>query len=306
VFKSLTNSPPTWSDSNDANLTNTANVQALAIDPSFPNTVYAGTNTDGVFRSIDGGASWLQRVTGLSNSDVQALAIDPDVTTTLYAGTNGGGVFKSENRGDSWTAVNTGLTNFNVQTFAIDSVDTDIIYAGTDFGSLFISMDGGDNWSAISGDISGANVLSLAVDPDTTTTLYAGTAGEGLFKLTERGEPSGGSGGGASCFIATAAYGSSIEWQVKLLGEFRDRFLLISSVGKGFVNFYYIYSPPIAKFVAKHESARFIVRLSLLPAVGFSWMALNFGPGATLTLVFLLIAVASVATVVLAKRVRLR
>jgi photosystem II stability/assembly factor-like uncharacterized protein len=106
-----------------------------------------------------------------------------------------------------------------VQTLAIDSVDTDIIYAGTDFGSLFISLDGGANWSAIGGAISGANVLSLAIDPATTTTLYAGTAGEGLFFLTERGEPSGGSGGGGggSCFIATAANGSPMARQFKLL-----------------------------------------------------------------------------------------
>jgi photosystem II stability/assembly factor-like uncharacterized protein len=141
----------------------------------------------------------------------------------VYAGTNGGGVFKSTNGGSSWTAVNgvapNDLTNLNVQTLAIDSVDTDIIYAGTDFGSLFISMDGGANWSAIGGAISGANVLSLAIDPATTTTLYAGTAGEGLFFLTERGEPSGGSGGGGggSCFIATAAYGSSMAWKFQPL-----------------------------------------------------------------------------------------
>ncbi len=120
-------------------------------------------------------------------------------------------MFKSTNGGGNWTAVNNGLTNPNVQTLAIDRIDTDIIYAGTDFGSLFISMDGGANWSAIGGAISGADVLSLAIDPATTTTLYAGTAGEGLFFLTERGEPSDGSGGGggASCFIATAANGSS-------------------------------------------------------------------------------------------------
>jgi photosystem II stability/assembly factor-like uncharacterized protein len=115
-----------------------------------------------------------------------------------------------------------------VQTLAIDRVDTDIIYAGTDFGSLFISMDGGANWSAIGGAISGADVLSLAIDPATTTTLYAGTAGEGLFFLTERGEPSDGSGGGGggSCFIDTAAHGSAMESQVNLFRQFRDLFLL--------------------------------------------------------------------------------
>jgi hypothetical protein len=217
-------------------------------------------------------------------------------------------VFKSTNGGTDWIAVNNGLTNPNVQTLAIDSVDTDIIYAGTDFGSLFISMDGGASWSAIGGEISGANVLSLAIDPATTTTLYAGTAGEGLFFLTERGESSGGSGGGGggTCFIATAANGSPMAQQVQLLRGFRDRFLLKNGLGRSFVNLYYTYSPPIAKFIAGNGVARLIVRWGLLPVVGLSWMALNVSLGATIALVFLLLAVASVATVVLAKRVRLR
>ena len=175
-----------------------------------------------MFKSKDGAGSWAAVNNGTLPNDsvVQALAIDPDITQTVYAGTNGGGVFKSTDGGGNWTAVNNGLTNLNVQTLAIDFVDTEIIYAGTDYGSLFISMDGGANWSAIGGAISGANVLSLAIDPATTTTLYAGTAGEGLFFLTERGEPSGGSGGGggASCFIATAAHGSPMAPRALHLG----------------------------------------------------------------------------------------
>ena len=39
--------------------TTNAFVNALAIDPSAPDTVYAGTEGGGVFKSTDGGASWL-------------------------------------------------------------------------------------------------------------------------------------------------------------------------------------------------------------------------------------------------------
>jgi subtilisin family serine protease len=85
------------------------------------------------------------------------------------------------------------------------------------------------------------------------------------------------SGGGGGCFIATAAYGSPMQPYVKILRKFRDRFLLDSIVGKAFIDFYYKYSPPIADFIAKHADLRKIVRISLLPAVGMSWLALKFG-----------------------------
>ena len=87
----------------------------------------------------------------------------------------------------------------------------------------------------------------------------------------------GGGGGGGGCFIATAAYGSSMAPHVKLFREFRDRFLLHNKIGNLFVKLYYNYSPPIAEFIAKHANVRLIVRLSLLPLVGMSWVALNYG-----------------------------
>src|SRR5262249_39290913 len=49
---------------------------AIALDPATPTTVFAGTLDDGVWRSIDGAASWSTTNTGLANTTVQALAID--------------------------------------------------------------------------------------------------------------------------------------------------------------------------------------------------------------------------------------
>jgi hypothetical protein len=93
-----------------------------------------------------------------------------------------------------------------------------------------------------------------------------------------------GGGGGGGCFIATAAYGSPMAPHVNILREFRDRFLLKSSIGKAFVNFYYKYSPPIADFIAEHANMRAIVRVSLLPVVGMSWLAMKIGPVSTIAL----------------------
>ena len=64
----------------------------------------------------------------------------------------------------------------------------------------------------------------------------------------------GGGGGGGGCFIATAAYGSPMQPYVKVLHEFRDRFLLVNTVGKGFVRLYNTYSPPVANLIADNDS----------------------------------------------------
>ncbi|UCD32646.1 MAG: SBBP repeat-containing protein, partial [Desulfobacterales bacterium] len=92
---------------------------------------------------------------------------------------------------------------------------------------------------------------------------------------------------GASCFVATAAYGSAMAPHVNLLREFRDRFLLTNNIGKAFVAFYYKHSPDLAGVIEKHANLKAAMRISLLPIVGASWVALKFGPIATMAILIL-------------------
>jgi len=69
------------------------------------------------------------------------------------------------------------------------------------------------------------------------------------------------------CFIATAAYGSYLDPHVDALRHFRDNVLLHSTGGIWFVNQYYRHSPPIAAFIAGHDSLRYCTRLVLTPLV---------------------------------------
>ena len=84
---------------------------ALAIDPSNPSTLYAGTDYAGVFKSTNGGGTWNPINSGLSDGYVNALAIDPGNSNIVYAGTLLGGVFKSTNGGDTWNPINSGMTS---------------------------------------------------------------------------------------------------------------------------------------------------------------------------------------------------
>jgi hypothetical protein len=58
-----------------------APIHAIAIDPSNPKIVYAGTETganDGIHRSAGGGATWMRYLHGLpENFRIQALVVDP-------------------------------------------------------------------------------------------------------------------------------------------------------------------------------------------------------------------------------------
>lgn len=71
-------------------------VNALAIDPQTPTTLYLGTREwpgqvhGGVFKSIDGGNTWHAMNAGLTDFNIIALAIDPKAPSTVYATTPNG------------------------------------------------------------------------------------------------------------------------------------------------------------------------------------------------------------------------
>ena len=106
---------------------------------------------------------------------------------------------------------------------------------------------------------------------------------------------------GGGCFIATAAYGSSAEPHVKVLRDFRDRFLLTTSAGIAVVDLYYTHSPPVADLIARHDTVSSVMRWSLLPIV-----ALQLGPTASIALFVLLFALMSITAVLVFRRMVVR
>jgi len=85
-----------------------ANVRALWVDPQEPSRVLAGPAGGGLFRSLDGGATWTRLGNALQNQNVDVLHYDA-ASGALYAGTPLG-CYRSTNRGDDWTQLNEGLT----------------------------------------------------------------------------------------------------------------------------------------------------------------------------------------------------
>lgn len=69
------------------------------------------------------------------------------------------------------------------------------------------------------------------------------------------------------CVIATAAYGSPLERDVKTLRVFRDKVLMKNAVGRALVRFYYELSPALAEIIASRPWLRTLTRGLLWPVV---------------------------------------
>lgn len=154
-----------------------ATVNDLAVDPLVANTVYAGTDAGGVFKSTDAGGSWTAVNNGLPGLRIFAVAVDPQVSTTLYASVAESGVFKSLDGGENWTDVSTGIPpsiRGSIFCLAINPRTPTTLYAATNDGGVFKTIDGGATWNFAPG-VTPVTVASLAIDPQTSDTVYAGT-----------------------------------------------------------------------------------------------------------------------------------
>src|SRR4029453_5447804 len=85
------------------------NVNATAIDPATPTTVYAGTDRGGFFKSLNGGETWSPASAGVpevAGMIITGIPIDPVTPARVYASASlglEGGVLRSTDAGASWS-----------------------------------------------------------------------------------------------------------------------------------------------------------------------------------------------------------
>jgi photosystem II stability/assembly factor-like uncharacterized protein len=198
-----------------------SSVFTLVLDSESPlegRTLYAASFGNGVYKSEDGGMTWVETNDGLGtngNRFVSSLAIDTTDPKVLYVGVDMeeaysealerdqyGGVYKSENGGSSWTKVDRGIAN--VLGIAIDFHRPQIIYAAArtyydgvhdrEFeGGVYQSIDGGDTWDRVFED---PFVMDVVTDQHHPEVVYACTGdypyhdqstGNGLFRSDDSG-----------------------------------------------------------------------------------------------------------------------
>lgn len=103
------------------------------------------------------------------------------------------------------------------------------------------------------------------------TTAYDSSNNESEFSreavIAPSTAPSGISGAGGNCFIATAAYGSNLAPEIEALRGFRDEYLMTNPAGRLLVNAYYSISPPLADFIRDSNFLKAMTRWILSPLV---------------------------------------
>jgi len=158
-------------------------VNQIVFNPRGTEMVYAAT-TVGVFRSMNGGRNWVERMNGMNEVNfVVSLAIDPQRPHVIYAGTTGG-VYRTINGAESWEKKSGGMVAadakmasmaLGVNGLAVDPTNSDVVYAGTTKG-LYKSTDQGEHWAKIEGSIQNSYVSAIQMDPSQPSTLYLATS----------------------------------------------------------------------------------------------------------------------------------
>src|SRR4030095_7137127 len=181
--------------------------RALLVDPTNPDLMYAAGVAGGIWKTTNGGSSWLPLNDFLANIAVTTLVFDPSNATTIYAGTGegffnadgvrGAGIFKSNDAGAHWTRLAATASNANfffINDIVVSPVNGQHVYAATRTG-VWRSLDGGTSWNQalVSNAANGANgAMDLVIRTDQATDYIFAAVGSfaqsHIFRNTDAGD----------------------------------------------------------------------------------------------------------------------
>lgn len=136
----------------------------IAVHPTSPQIVYLGVQGQGVYKTVDGGATWAPANGGMDDQGIATIAIDPLNPQTVYAGAvptafaSRLGIFKTTNGGTSWEPRNSSntpsLLDSAIHGIAFSPVDRTTLFAiaVTQAGRFVIrSTNAADSWQGVFG-----------------------------------------------------------------------------------------------------------------------------------------------------------
>jgi hypothetical protein len=164
------------------------------LEPSLvdPDTVYAGVEDAGLFRTVDGGQSWQELPAlrehasapswqpGAGGMCLHTILLDPRDTARMFVAISAAGAFRTDDGGKSWRPINKGLHSEGipdedaevghcVHRIAQHQSRPDVLFMQKHW-DVMRSDDAGDNWREISGNLPsdfGFPIDIHAHEPDT-------------------------------------------------------------------------------------------------------------------------------------------
>jgi photosystem II stability/assembly factor-like uncharacterized protein len=194
---------------NGSNPTTRHGPKELAFAASDPQIVYAGfawqnfyadpvttniQNSFGVYKSIDGGAHWTAKNTGLesTNLNITALAVSRTDPALAIVGTRGSGIFKTTNGGDQWLNISGNLPTGYIYGIGLTS-DPNTMYAATKDAGVFKTTNGGTIWTQVlNAQLSNPPydrklMMAVVVNPENDSVVFAGDWRSGIYHSTDAG-----------------------------------------------------------------------------------------------------------------------
>jgi len=163
-------------------------ITSIAVNPSYNETIYAGTDDGLVWRSDDNGANWTNISGTLPMRWVTRVVPDPYDPGTVYVTFSGlkwrdpqPHVFKSSDSGQNWSDISGNLPDAPVNAMAVDPENTSLLFVGTDVGA-FVSFNGGQSWQILDKGMPAVVINDLKIHPESRE-LIAGTHGRSMYKL---------------------------------------------------------------------------------------------------------------------------
>lgn len=200
-------------------------VPEVAVSPSAPNKVFAGTRGDGVWLSEDFGASWSKPCYGKRGpGKVRCLTIDPRDPDTIYAGTEPIDVFISRDAAKNWKRLDSvwnipwvqtinypvAAVEPHVRDITIDPKDPKTMYVALQVGYMLKTTNGGDSWELLNKGLD-ADVHTIVLNPENPNQIFIATGGHDARKGVAKGR----------ALYSSADGGQS--WQ-PMAAEFREEY----------------------------------------------------------------------------------
>ncbi len=162
-------------------------ITTFAIDPQDSSAIYAGSMANGMFYSLDNGASWQRPEEELARTGaVIAIAVSSkDVCTYFVAKTDR--VMKTTDCGRTFATGSyiESQAKDTIAAMSLDWYDPNTVWIGTTAGDVIRSVDGGNSWSTVTR--TDTAVTSLAISGADSRIVFVGTKTSGMLRTEDGG-----------------------------------------------------------------------------------------------------------------------